>query len=1368
MASQRPVNGRSTTGQRRSKLTDHRLTTAVYGGDRRSMVAVNDGLWWRTIVDHRRTPPDHRSMTGVDTYDVSTKDNFNLRVVVLWTINDYLALENQEDTRGRGGKIQKQKRNTTEEEGSSSQVNGQNGAYWKKFNIWYRKLRYWRHNSVPYCIDFMHVEKNVAESLVETLIHVPRKMKDGVNARLDLAELGVKPELFAMQEEDKATLPPAGYTLKNAKKDTFCDTKEIIMQELDKMQAELVVTLCPLEKFFPPSFFDIMIHLTVHLSREVKLCGLICFRWMYPVKRCMKVIKGHVQNKNKPKGCVVEETIAKETIEFFSEYHKSIETIGIPPDKHEIGENEEGKPLRHKQVLKTENPSKRITFLENERSKSFAKWLRKEVERKLAISEESVSKIVRWVSYGPRAILVKYDAYNINGAGGVIRDTLGYTLIDLNNLGHKFDSFILALQARQVFYVKDQIDKKLSIVFKTPPKNYKDTYDKVDEEFSIVIHQRNDNILPRVNQRDLGNESRDDYYRTDCGDSSSDNNNSDSYSTSQISTLEEIDYDSPEQPKSLLTWYHYLSDEYKDNGRFWGSKSRCNESGVEPSWKDIEKAKVCMLAKAQASEASSKAKLANAKTWDAIKGKTFGVKIPPTMTFAKVKIGKRNLKVESDVNLLYDVMYIGLLVLIIIETQAIDDQDPLVNYDNDNENDDLGYQSEDYFDKVQEDDENNHSNRNVVGITRLYKFHMEYGKPDEIKLSVTFDALNMILGKHRASLLSFLGDMRYFDVDLTVRKLIKNRLGQLLRDFRRKLRQTYILPNQNTLSKLNEVPTKYSAILKAEDWVNFVKSKKIEPDEEPARGTLWLKGRVNKDGEYPDDEIRSVGDKLKETKDKIKEGTLKVDHGTDAMIVVLGKEKGGYARGVGSGVTYNSADEEGGTTVVGCENDANIQKSNGLATLEKEMKTRVSNTTSPCETVKYVGSKKMTRSIRKDSSRQDSQSQENVSPLLVLPQACTVYKTDGKQILHNKELPKDCYKVSIDPSLVDAACIPNVGYNSFKTAKDTVGGFFAWLKDQVVFDPMKKESAAKDALNAKKDGMNAEKDGVNAVQEGDAGVNEEPEDMLEEETFTQWIDKNIDWVGEDDLFAWPRAVQPITVVCPQTPQRVVTHSSFNKSIVKPSAYLNSPYMNKRTKVIPLIKSETVYQTCSGHDLSSVHLNMETLAPRLWIDANVIDCWVAILNHEELVRVAAAVVAPCSAAVAVVVAFLVAATVVVPCSLAAPATGSENRPPMLNKENYVPWSFRLLRYAKSRPNGKLIHNSIINDPYVRRMISEPGDLNCKVLVNETFHVQTDDELTEKKLKHIKADDQAIRTILLGLPEDIYADVDSHETAQEIWL
>ena len=64
----------------------------------------------------------------------------------------------------------------------------------------------------------------------------------------------------------------------------------------------------------------------------------------------------------------------------------------------------------------------------------------------------------------------------------------------------------------------------------------------------------------------------------------------------------------------------------------------------------------------------------------------------------------------------------------------------------------------------------------------------------------------------------------------------------------------------------------------------------------------------------------------------------------------------------------------------------------------------------------------------------------------------TVYKSDGKQMLHNNPLPKDCYKVSIQKALVEAACIPDVGGNGFKTVKDAVGGFYAWPKEQVVFD----------------------------------------------------------------------------------------------------------------------------------------------------------------------------------------------------------------------------------------------------------------------------------------------------------------------------
>nr|GEW43252.1 retrovirus-related Pol polyprotein from transposon TNT 1-94 [Tanacetum cinerariifolium] len=114
-----------------------------------------------------------------------------------------------------------------------------------------------------------------------------------------------------------------------------------------------------------------------------------------------------------------------------------------------------------------------------------------------------------------------------------------------------------------------------------------------------------------------------------------------------------------------------------------------------------------------------------------------------------------------------------------------------------------------------------------------------------------------------------------------------------------------------------------------------------------------------------------------------------------------------------------------------------------------------------------------------------------------------------------------------------------------------------------------------------------------------------------------------------------------------------------------------------------------------------------------------------------------------------------------------AAGSENRPPMLNKHNYVQWSSRIIRYARSRPNGKMIVDSIENGPYVRRMIATPGEPDLPVLVPESFHEQIDEELTETDIKRMDADDQAIQIILLGLPEDVYAAVDSCETAKEIW-
>ena len=52
----------------------------------------------------------------------------------------------------------------------------------------------------------------------------------------------------------------------------------------------------------------------------------------------------------------------------------------------------------------------------------------------------------------------------VQNNGGVKIDEFGFTLVDLNRLGHKSDPFILASQATQVFYVTDKLDKRWSVV----------------------------------------------------------------------------------------------------------------------------------------------------------------------------------------------------------------------------------------------------------------------------------------------------------------------------------------------------------------------------------------------------------------------------------------------------------------------------------------------------------------------------------------------------------------------------------------------------------------------------------------------------------------------------------------------------------------------------------------------------------------------------------------------------------------------------------------------------------------------------------------------------------------------------------------
>jgi len=64
----------------------------------------------------------------------------------------------------------------------------------------------------------------------------------------------------------------------------ICPSK-LNVDHIERLETNIVETICKLEMIFPSSFFDSMEHLIVHLPFEVKVGGPVQYRWMYPFER---------------------------------------------------------------------------------------------------------------------------------------------------------------------------------------------------------------------------------------------------------------------------------------------------------------------------------------------------------------------------------------------------------------------------------------------------------------------------------------------------------------------------------------------------------------------------------------------------------------------------------------------------------------------------------------------------------------------------------------------------------------------------------------------------------------------------------------------------------------------------------------------------------------------------------------------------------------------------------------------------------------------------------------------------------------------------------------------------------------------------
>ncbi|XP_021747570.1 uncharacterized protein LOC110713426 [Chenopodium quinoa] len=88
---------------------------------------------------------------------------------------------------------------------------------WKKQSIFF-KLPYWNNLLLRHNLDVMHIEKNVCDNILGTLLDIEGKSKDNIKARHDLKHVKIMKHLAPKLIDGKWHMPPVPYTLSKAQK----------------------------------------------------------------------------------------------------------------------------------------------------------------------------------------------------------------------------------------------------------------------------------------------------------------------------------------------------------------------------------------------------------------------------------------------------------------------------------------------------------------------------------------------------------------------------------------------------------------------------------------------------------------------------------------------------------------------------------------------------------------------------------------------------------------------------------------------------------------------------------------------------------------------------------------------------------------------------------------------------------------------------------------------------------------------------------------------------------------------------------------------------------------------------------------------
>ncbi|XP_021602598.1 uncharacterized protein LOC110607753 [Manihot esculenta] len=180
--------------------------------------------------------------------------------------------------------------------------------------------------------------------------------------------------------------------------------------DMQRLNEQILVIFCKLERVFSPSLFDSMEHLPIHLAYEASIAGPVQYQWMYPFERYLRKLNNNVKNKTRVEGSICNAYLVEEASAFFAHYfeaHVITRHQKVPCNLPELVTDVDV-PER----VKSAQPNITNAVVDGKLEREFAEWFYKYAHD---LQNNIDNQFMKDLSKGPLRSVTTFDGYIVNG-----------------------------------------------------------------------------------------------------------------------------------------------------------------------------------------------------------------------------------------------------------------------------------------------------------------------------------------------------------------------------------------------------------------------------------------------------------------------------------------------------------------------------------------------------------------------------------------------------------------------------------------------------------------------------------------------------------------------------------------------------------------------------------------------------------------------------------------------------------------------------------------------------------------------------------------------------------------------------------------